>query len=84
MRAAGITELGGAVTELELPDPPPPGSREAVIEVRAAGVGNWDEIVRTGGWDTGAVPPMALGVEAAGVISSVTLKMAAGRRATRS
>jgi len=31
--------------------------------VRAAGVGsNWDEFVRTGGWDVGAKPPMALGV----------------------
>jgi NADPH:quinone reductase-like Zn-dependent oxidoreductase len=71
MIAAGITELGGAVNGLELPDPPPPASGEAVIEVRAAGVANWDDIVRTGGWDTGAVPPMALGVEAAGVIAAV-------------
>jgi NADPH:quinone reductase-like Zn-dependent oxidoreductase len=71
MRAAGITQFGGAVSDLELPDPPPPGSGEALIEVRAAGVANWDDIVRTGGWDTGAVPPMALGVEAAGMISAV-------------
>jgi NADPH:quinone reductase-like Zn-dependent oxidoreductase len=41
--------------------------------VRAAGVGNWDEFVRTGGWEVGASPPMALGVEAAGTV------MAAGR-----
>jgi hypothetical protein len=39
---------------------------EVLFEVRAAGVGNWDEFVRTGGWDVGAKPPMALGVEAAG------------------
>jgi NADPH:quinone reductase-like Zn-dependent oxidoreductase len=42
-----------------------------LIEVRAAGVGNWDEIVRTGGWDVGPRPPMALGVEAAGVVTAV-------------
>jgi NADPH:quinone reductase-like Zn-dependent oxidoreductase len=36
--------------------------------VRAACVGNWDEFVRTGGWDAGAKPPMALGVEAAGTV----------------
>ena len=31
-------------------------------------MGNWDEFVRTGGWDLGANPPMALGVEAAGTV----------------
>ena len=42
-----------------------------LIQVRAAGVGNWDEIARTGGWDVGRRPPMALGVEAAGVVTAV-------------
>jgi NADPH:quinone reductase-like Zn-dependent oxidoreductase len=42
-----------------------------LIEVHAAGVGNWDNIVRTGGWDVGVAPPMALGVEAAGVVRAV-------------
>jgi hypothetical protein len=44
---------------------------EVLLEVRAAGVGNWDEFVRTGGWDVGAKPPMELGVEAAGVVLAV-------------
>jgi NADPH:quinone reductase-like Zn-dependent oxidoreductase len=39
-----------------------------LLEVKAAGVANWDEFVRTGGWDVGARPPMALGVEAAGAV----------------
>jgi NADPH:quinone reductase-like Zn-dependent oxidoreductase len=39
--------------------------------VRAAGVGNWDEFVRTGSWDVGGRPPLALGVEAAGVVAEV-------------
>jgi NADPH:quinone reductase-like Zn-dependent oxidoreductase len=34
-------------------------------------VGNWDEFVRTGGWDVGRRPPMALGVEAAGLVTAV-------------
>jgi NADPH:quinone reductase-like Zn-dependent oxidoreductase len=34
-------------------------------------MGNWDEFIRTGGWDTGTGPPMPLGVEAAGVIVAV-------------
>jgi NADPH:quinone reductase-like Zn-dependent oxidoreductase len=42
-----------------------------LLEVRACGMGNWDEIIGTGGWDTGARPPMALGVEAAGLVASV-------------
>jgi NADPH:quinone reductase-like Zn-dependent oxidoreductase len=43
---------------------------EVLLDVRACGVGNWDEFVRTGGWDTGARPPMALGVEAAGIVAA--------------
>jgi NADPH:quinone reductase-like Zn-dependent oxidoreductase len=71
MRAAGIRRFGGDVEVLDLPDPRDPGSGEVLISVRAAGVGNWDEFVRTGGWDTGARPPMALGVEAAGLVTAI-------------
>jgi NADPH:quinone reductase-like Zn-dependent oxidoreductase len=39
--------------------------------VRAAGVANWDEFVRVGEWDVGRRPPLALGVEAAGVVTEV-------------
>jgi NADPH:quinone reductase-like Zn-dependent oxidoreductase len=70
MRGAGITEFGGPVRELELPDPPAPGADGVLIEVFAAGVANWDDFVRAGAWDVGASPPMALGVEAAGVVRS--------------
>jgi NADPH:quinone reductase-like Zn-dependent oxidoreductase len=52
-------------------EPRPLADDEVLLEVRAAGVGNWDELVRTGGWDVGAKPPMALGVEAAGVVLAV-------------
>lgn len=71
MRVAGIEELGGDVRLLEVPDARVPRAGEALIEVRAAGVGNWDEFARTGGWDLGQSPPMALGVEAAGVVAAV-------------
>jgi NADPH:quinone reductase-like Zn-dependent oxidoreductase len=71
MRAAGVDRIGGGIRLLELPDPPPPRAGEVVLEVRASGVGNWDEFIRTGGWDTGTRPPMALGVEAAGVVVAV-------------
>jgi NADPH:quinone reductase-like Zn-dependent oxidoreductase len=56
---------------IRVPPPRPLAGDEVLIEVKAAGVGNWDEIARTGGWDVGRRPPMALGVEAAGVVSAV-------------
>jgi NADPH:quinone reductase-like Zn-dependent oxidoreductase len=70
MRAAGIQEQGGAVETIDLPDPRLPADDEVLIEVRAAGVGNWDEFVRMGTWAVGRTPPMALGVEATGVIAA--------------
>jgi NADPH:quinone reductase-like Zn-dependent oxidoreductase len=71
MRTAGVTTLGGPITLVELPGPGAPGPGEVLLDVRAGGVGNWDEFVRTGGWDTGVRPPMALGVEAAGRVAAV-------------
>jgi NADPH:quinone reductase-like Zn-dependent oxidoreductase len=71
MRAAGIEAFGGEVRLVEIAAPGPPAPDEVVISVRAAGVGNWDEIVRVGGWDVGRRPPLALGVEAAGVVAEI-------------
>jgi len=70
MRGAGIDRFGGAVRVLLRPDPRALREDEVLIRVRAAGVGNWDDIVRTAGWATGVQPPCALGVEAAGVITA--------------
>ena len=71
MRTAGIEEFGGSVETIDLADPRPLADDEVLIEVRAASVANWDEFVRTGDWDVGRTPPMALGVAAAGVIAGV-------------
>jgi NADPH:quinone reductase-like Zn-dependent oxidoreductase len=71
MLVAGIRRTGGDVEMIDLPDPRPLADDEVLIQVRAAGVANWDEIVRTGGWDVGRGPPMALGVEAAGVVTAI-------------
>ena len=68
MQAAGIGAFGGQVRTLELAAPASPAPDEVVISVHAAGVGNWDEIVRVGDWEVGPRPPLALGVEAAGVV----------------
>ena len=68
MQVAGIRRVGARVEMIDVGEPRPLAGDEVLLEVRAAGVGNWDEFVRTGGWDVGAKPPMALGVEAAGIV----------------
>lgn len=75
MRVAGIQETGGEVKLIDVPDPRPLAEDEVLIKVKAAGVANWDEIVRTGGWDVGRRPPMALGVEASGTVAAVGRKV---------
>jgi NADPH:quinone reductase-like Zn-dependent oxidoreductase len=71
VRAAGIRVIGDAVQLLELPEPRAPRPDEVLIDVRACGMGNWDDIARTGGWDLGIRPPIALGVEASGLAAAV-------------
>jgi NADPH:quinone reductase-like Zn-dependent oxidoreductase len=71
MRVAGIRRTGGDVELIDVSDPRPLAEDEVLVEVKAAGVANWDEIVRTGGWDVGSSPPMALGVEGAGTVAAV-------------
>ena len=68
MQVAGIHRVGARVEMIEAGEPRPLAGDEVLLEVMAAGVGNWDEFVRTGGWDVGEKPPMALGVEAAGTV----------------
>jgi NADPH:quinone reductase-like Zn-dependent oxidoreductase len=68
VQAAGIRRIGGRVEMIEVGELRPLRDDEVLLEVRAAGVGNWDEFVRTGGWEVGARPPAALGVEAAGTV----------------
>jgi NADPH:quinone reductase-like Zn-dependent oxidoreductase len=83
MRAAGIRQYSGPVEPLELPAPGELRPDEVLLEVRCCGMGNWDDIARTGGWDLGRHPPMALGVEAAGVVAgtgSAVTGLAAGDR----
>ena len=68
MKGAGVRAIGGPVQLLDLPELPSLKADEVLIEVHAAGVANWDDLVRTGAWHVGITPPMALGVEAAGTI----------------
>src|SRR5215470_3102583 len=70
MRAAGIRRIGDAIEPLEVPGPRALRPDEVLLDVHACGVGNWDEFARTGAWDLGIRPPMALGVEAAGLVAA--------------
>jgi NADPH:quinone reductase-like Zn-dependent oxidoreductase len=71
MKGAGITAFSAPVGTLELAEPRDLSATDVALDVHAAGVGNWDELVRIGSWQIGGPPPMALGVEAAGTITMV-------------
>src|SRR5438477_7819360 len=71
MRAAGITALGETVEILEVDELATPAEDEVLIDVAAAGIGNWDELVRIGSWQIGGPAPMALGTSAAGTVAAV-------------
>src|SRR2546430_9087749 len=70
MRAAGITALGEPVEIFEVDEPATPAAGEVLIDVVAAGIGNWDELVRIGSWQIGGPAPMALGTEAVGTVTA--------------
>lgn len=71
MRVCGVLSAGGEFAVFELPEPGPPGPGQLVLAVTAAGMGRWDSLLHTGGWDVGLRPPAALGVEGVGTVISV-------------
>ena len=71
MRAAGITALGEPVAILDVDEPTTPAAGEVLIDVVAAGIGNWDDLVRIGSWKVGGPVPMALGTECSGTVAAV-------------
>ena len=68
VRGAGIEAFSGDVKILYFEGPKTLEADELLLDVRAAGVGNWDDIARVGEWDLGRRPPMVLGVEVSGVV----------------
>src|SRR5437870_5048853 len=79
MRAAGVTALGEPVEIFEVDELATPAAGEVLIDVVAAGIGNWDELVRIGSWQVGGPAPMALGTEAAGTVVAAGSRVAEGR-----
>ena len=49
MQVAGIRQAGARVEMIDVGEPRPLAGDEVLLEVMAAGVGNWDEYVRAGG-----------------------------------
>ena len=76
MRVAGITARGEPVEILEVDELAPPAADEVLLDVAAAGIGNWDELVRIGRWQLGGPAPMALGTEAAGTVVAAGSRVA--------
>jgi NADPH:quinone reductase-like Zn-dependent oxidoreductase len=70
MIGLGVRASGGDLEILDLPDPRQPGAGELVLDIVAAGIGPWDALLHTGGWDVDLKPPAALGVEGAGRVSA--------------
>ncbi|MFD5213336.1 alcohol dehydrogenase catalytic domain-containing protein [Microbacterium sp. NPDC058345] len=69
MIGLGVRVPGGPLEILRLPAPRHPGRGELTMDVIAAGIGPWDALLHTGGWDVDLEPPGALGVEGVGQIS---------------
>ena len=71
MRVAGVRALGEPVEIFEVDEAGPPAAGDVLIDVVTAGIGNWDDLVRTGSWQVGGPAPMALGTSAAGTVAAV-------------
>ncbi|MGM7423095.1 NADP-dependent oxidoreductase [Cellulosimicrobium sp. CpK407] len=66
MIGLGVRTSGGDLELLDLPEPRQPGHGELILDMVAAGIGPWDALLHTGGWDVDLTPPAALGVEGVG------------------
>lgn len=80
MKAARILRFGppNVITNDELPQPEP-GPGQLLVRVEAAGVGNWDALVRQG-----KIPderlPLILGYELSGIVEAIGAGVSAFRR----
>jgi NADPH:quinone reductase-like Zn-dependent oxidoreductase len=73
MRAVVITKHGDlSVLQVQhRPDPPPAGSGQVTIAVRAAGVNFADHLARVGLYPDAPKPPAVVGYEVAGTIEAI-------------
>jgi len=72
MRAWAINAFGGPEQMLlaELPVPSPK-AHDVLMRVHGAEIGDWDALVREGGWPMGRPFPLVLGLAGAGMVTAV-------------
>lgn len=72
MKAVRVHEHGGldAIVYEEAPRPSP-GEGQALVRVKAAGVGPWDALVRSGASKLGQPLPLILGSDISGIVEEV-------------
>src|SRR5215470_4694838 len=72
MKAARIHRYGSPdVIVVEDVETPAPGPDEVLVRVRAAGVGNWDALIRSGKSMVAQPLPFALGSDLSGTVEAV-------------
>jgi NADPH:quinone reductase-like Zn-dependent oxidoreductase len=72
MRALRVHESGGIDTmRLDEVPCPVPGAAEALVAVKAAGVGPWDRLVREGQSGLGQALPLTLGSDVSGTVAAL-------------
>ena len=71
MKAAQIVQFGppSVITNNDLPQPEP-GTGQLLVRVKAAGVGNWDALIREGKVQLQPLP-LVLGAELSGIVEGV-------------
>lgn len=71
MRSARVLQFGppSVITNVDLPRPEP-GAGQLLVHVKAAGVGNWDALVREGKLPNEHLP-LILGYELAGIVEGI-------------
>jgi NADPH:quinone reductase-like Zn-dependent oxidoreductase len=71
MKAAQIAQFGppSVITNTDLPRPRP-GAGQLLVRVKAAGVGNWDALIREGKVQLQPLP-LVLGAELSGIIEAI-------------
>ncbi len=69
MRAWAIRAYGEPLELMELPVPEP-AVGDVLIRMRGAEVGDWDELVRQGGWPMERPFPLVLGLAGAGTVAA--------------
>ena len=84
MKAIRVHHFGGidALVYEKIPRPEP-GEGQVLVRVKAAGVGPWDALIRSGGSKLGQTLPLTPGADLAGTIESTGPASRSFSRATK-